>query len=155
MKIPSNETIKLNARITLLVLTDKDLHPICYRELLVVYDEKTDSSVKKLEIARTITYGMVHQLLDNEIGLPWWSELWLREGLIFLLHAKILNEVGLYYYIMHYSEYYYTIFIRTMSKSNFIHNDEKVSFILTSISSAHCLLNIINYNKLNTHTQSE
>ena len=53
---------------------------VTYREIYLLYDEKTTSSSVKQRIAYVVGHELAHQWFGNLVTMDWWSELWLNEG---------------------------------------------------------------------------
>eukprot|EP00928_Gymnodinium_smaydae_P013391 TRINITY_DN14887_c0_g2_i1.p1 TRINITY_DN14887_c0_g2~~TRINITY_DN14887_c0_g2_i1.p1 ORF type:complete len:888 (-),score=264.42 TRINITY_DN14887_c0_g2_i1:46-2709(-) len=53
---------------------------VTYREVALLCDEKTVSSVQKQRIASVITHELAHQWFGNLVTMGWWDDLWLNEG---------------------------------------------------------------------------
>jgi len=73
------------------------LNMFYYRESLIIYDKKLDTVAQQMEIARTISYAMVRQAINNAISPSWWSHAWLNEGLALFIRTEVVNEVVSHY----------------------------------------------------------
>jgi len=69
---------------------------IIFREIDLIYDEKVDPIMRKIEIARLIAPKIAYQWLGNAVSSPWWSHFWLHEGLAVLFGEEIVVKVVFY-----------------------------------------------------------
>ncbi|KAJ3041844.1 Aminopeptidase 2 mitochondrial [Rhizophlyctis rosea] len=53
---------------------------VTYREVYLLYDEKTSSAKGKQRIAYVVGHELAHQWFGNLVTMDWWNELWLNEG---------------------------------------------------------------------------
>ncbi|KAJ3052261.1 Aminopeptidase 2 mitochondrial [Rhizophlyctis rosea] len=53
---------------------------VTYREVYLLYDEKTSSAKGKQRIAYVVGHELAHQWFGNLVTMEWWNELWLNEG---------------------------------------------------------------------------
>ncbi|KAJ3182652.1 Aminopeptidase 2 mitochondrial [Geranomyces variabilis] len=53
---------------------------VTYREIYVLYDEKSSSAKAKESVAYVVGHELAHQWFGNLVTMDWWSELWLNEG---------------------------------------------------------------------------
>jgi len=59
----------------------------------MLYDEKLDLIMRKIEIARLIANKIAYQWFGNVISPYWWSSLWLHEGLATLFGEEAVIKV--------------------------------------------------------------
>ncbi|XP_071566338.1 glutamyl aminopeptidase-like [Temnothorax nylanderi] len=57
---------------------------VFHREADLICEDKLDSIMRKIEIARSIASKIAYQWLGNVITPSWWSHFWLHEGLAIL-----------------------------------------------------------------------
>nr|AVD96938.1 putative APN-2 [Nilaparvata lugens] len=53
---------------------------ITYREVALLFDEKSSSTASKQYIASVIAHELAHQWFGNLVTMKWWTDLWLNEG---------------------------------------------------------------------------
>lgn len=63
---------------------------ITYRELSLLYNPKTDSTINQKYITLVISHEIVHQWFGNLVTLQWWNDLWYFYN-IFRERKKRLN----------------------------------------------------------------
>lgn len=49
---------------------------ITYREIALLYNNKTDTSINKKYITLVISHELAHQWFGNLVTLSWWNDLW-------------------------------------------------------------------------------
>jgi len=53
---------------------------ITFREVALLYDEKSASPINQQYIAIVIAHELAHQWFGNLVTMKWWDDLWLNEG---------------------------------------------------------------------------
>ncbi|EMC91137.1 hypothetical protein BAUCODRAFT_39278 [Baudoinia panamericana UAMH 10762] len=53
---------------------------VTYREIYLLFDEKTGSASTKLRVAETVMHELAHQWFGNLVTMDFWDGLWLNEG---------------------------------------------------------------------------
>lgn len=53
---------------------------VTYREIYLLYDEKSSGARAKQNVAYVVGHELAHQWFGNLVTMDWWSELWLNEG---------------------------------------------------------------------------
>jgi len=65
---------------------------IFFRETALIYDEKLDPVISKINVARLVGRTIAHQCVDIISSLSW-SDM-LKEGIYVLLGANVINKVN-------------------------------------------------------------
>ncbi|XP_024875505.1 puromycin-sensitive aminopeptidase-like protein [Temnothorax curvispinosus] len=66
---------------------------IIFDESKIVYDESTDPTFRRREVASLVTNKLVHYWFGNYVTPSWWSHLWLSEGFSAFFEAYFLNKI--------------------------------------------------------------
>ncbi|XP_071627754.1 aminopeptidase N-like [Temnothorax longispinosus] len=66
---------------------------IIYDESKVVYDESTDPTFRRREVASLVANKLVHQWFSNYVTPSWWSHVWISEGFAAFFEAYFLNKI--------------------------------------------------------------
>jgi len=69
--------------------------PIIFREEDIIFNQETDSKIRKIEIARIIGYKVVHEWFYNAIDPSMW-EPWLSKGFVTFFGIYAADKVILY-----------------------------------------------------------
>ncbi|XP_071580885.1 aminopeptidase N-like [Temnothorax nylanderi] len=70
------------------------LHFVFYRETLIIYEEKFDPVIRKINVARLVAHAIAHQYLDNLFGFSLLSQpVCLREGILTLFAVDTINKI--------------------------------------------------------------
>jgi tricorn protease interacting factor F2/3 len=64
---------------------------ITFREILLLQNEKTSTSVKK-RIAEVVAHELWHQWSGNLVTMEWWEDLWLNESFATYMAFKAMNH---------------------------------------------------------------
>lgn len=70
---------------------------LCYvssfSESNVVYDDSTDPTYRRKDVALLVAHELVHQWFGNLVTPKWWSYLWLSEGFAAFFEAYFVDKV--------------------------------------------------------------
>ncbi|XP_011860565.1 PREDICTED: aminopeptidase M1-C-like [Vollenhovia emeryi] len=64
-----------------------------YRETALIYDEKLDSIMHKINMARLVGYAFAHQCFNKPENFQPWPRVWLTEGILILLTVEEINKL--------------------------------------------------------------
>lgn len=64
--------------------------------MFISYNERADSTAKKMVVASLVAHEVVHQWFGNLVTPSWWSHLWLKEGFAMFFQSYIIDKVRSY-----------------------------------------------------------
>jgi len=68
---------------------------IIFREDDLIYDEKLDPVMRKIEIARFVAPKIAYQWFSCVLSPSWWSHFWLYDGLATLFAEEAIVKVSI------------------------------------------------------------
>jgi len=66
-----------------------------FRETDIMYNEKLDTTARKIIIAPLVARRMIQKYMGNLLNPSYWFQLWLNEGFIMFFQVYIVNEVDI------------------------------------------------------------
>ncbi|KAK9764313.1 hypothetical protein K7432_008285 [Basidiobolus ranarum] len=66
---------------------------VTFRNVVLLFDEKTSSSRIKLRIANVVAHELAHQWFGNLVTMEWWNHLWLNEGFATWVASLAVNKL--------------------------------------------------------------
>ncbi|KYM93558.1 Aminopeptidase N [Cyphomyrmex costatus] len=66
---------------------------ITYKESSSTYDDRTDPTYKRKDVASLVAHEIAHQWFGNLVTPSWWSYIWLSEGLATFFETYIIDKI--------------------------------------------------------------